>query len=146
MKQGTPHLRGIVIPESELQLSFARSGGPGGQNGNKVETKVTITFDYMASHALSWEQKGRIARHAKVQSCLNADGMIAITSQRHRSQLLNREDAIEKLHELLHEVTRPRKRRIPTKKTKSSERKRVDNKRSRSTTKTKRQKVRSDDD
>lgn len=131
----------ITIPESELRFLFARSGGPGGQNVQKVETKVTVVFDYLASSCLTWEEKGRIGRHATVQSKLDSDGAIAIVSQEHRTQARNREEAIKKLHALLaHALYKPRKR-VPTKKTRSSERRRLQGKRMRSEVKDARRRV-----
>jgi ribosome-associated protein len=67
--------------------------------------------------------------------------VIAITSQAHRSQALNREDAVRKLHELLHQALRPRRKRIPTRKTRSSDRKRLEEKKGRSRSKATRRKV-----
>jgi ribosome-associated protein len=131
----------FTIPEYELAFSFARSGGPGGQNVNKVETKVTVTFDFSNSTALTWEQKGRLGNHPSVVQNLNAEGCIAITSQAHRSQALNREDAIERLHELVRQALRPRRKRIPTRKTKASQRKRVDEKKVRGRSKATRRRV-----
>jgi ribosome-associated protein len=131
----------VTIPEAELEFHFSRSGGPGGQNVNKVETKVTVLFDYVSSKVLSWEQKGRIGGHATIQARLDSDGKIVATSQDHRTQLLNREEAVEKLHVLLDNALYRPKKRIPTRKTGSSERKRLETKRVRSSRKEKRRKV-----
>ncbi len=137
--------RPIQIPESELSFSFARSGGPGGQNVNKVETKVTVSFDFMTSPSLSWEEKGRLGKHAAVQSRLDGDGAIVISSQAHRTQALNKKAAIEKLHELLRLALRKIRKRIPTQKTRSSQRRRLESKRIRKDTKTTRRKVSSEE-
>lgn len=131
----------FAVPESELAFSTARSSGPGGQNVNKVETKVTVTFDYLGSRLLSWEQKGRLGQHPAVLGSLDASGMIAVSSQRHRSQLLNREDAIRKLHELVRQAIRPPKKRIPTKKTRASQRRRLESKKAHGERKAVRRKI-----
>ena len=141
-----PKVRSISIPESELHFSFARSGGPGGQNVNKVETKVTVIFDFATSQSLSWEEKGRLGHHPLVLQTLNSDGAIAITSQAHRSQVLNRADAVQKLHDLLRQALRPKRKRIPTKKTRSSERKRLEGKKVRSKSKATRRRIDSHSD
>jgi ribosome-associated protein len=138
---GMSPARSIAIPESELTFAFARSGGPGGQNVNKVETKVIVAFDFMSSSSLSWEEKGRIGKHPAIQSRLDADGALAVSSQAHRTQALNKRAAIEKLHELLALALRPVRKRIPTKKTRGSQRRRLEGKRLRKDTKVTRRKV-----
>lgn len=131
----------LTIPESQLTFSAARSSGPGGQNVNKVETKVTVTFDYLGSNLLSWEQKGRLGQHPSVLGSLDASGMIAVSSQRHRSQALNREDAIQKLHELVRQAIRLPKKRIPTARTRASQKRRLATKKAHGERKAGRRKV-----
>lgn len=133
--------RTISIPEGELSFSFARSGGPGGQNVNKVETKVTVAFDFLNSPSLTWEEKGRLGKHPLVLQNLNSEGALVVTSQAHRSQALNREEAVKKLHELLRTALRPKRKRIPTKKTRSSDRKRLESKKAHSKSKAARRRV-----
>jgi len=140
----TTHSR-LFIPESELTFSFSRAGGPGGQNVNKVETKVSVSFDFSQSRALSWEQKGRLGQHPAVLARLDAAGAIVVTVQEHRTQAANKRVAVEKLHELLRTALRRPKIRVATKRTRSSQLKRLDSKRSRKTTKAARRKVKLDD-
>jgi ribosome-associated protein len=140
------HRAPLTIPESELTFSFARSRGPGGQNVNKVETKVTVHFDFMSSRSLTEQQKERLSRNREIQARLDADGCIVLTSQEHRTQNLNKKGVIERLHELIALGLQRRKVRIPTKKTRSSERERLEGKRGRSAVKAGRRRVVDRDD
>lgn len=89
----------IAIDQSELAFSFARSGGPGGQNVNKVETAVQLRFDVTHSPSLDDAVKRRLERLAGTR--LTRDGVLVIFSRRHRSQERNREDACQRLVRLI---------------------------------------------
>ena len=119
----------IVIDESELQWEFVRSGGPGGQNVNKVATAVQLRFDVEGSQSLTQEIKERITRIAGRR--MTSDGTLLIKAQRFRSQERNRVDALERLQEIIGEALRKPKRRIRTRPTASSRMQRLESKRKR---------------
>ena len=89
----------IQISESELVFTTSRSSGPGGQNVNKVNTRVTVFFDVAASSALSGAAKSRILRKLATRS--NKAGQLRVVSQKHRTQKANRNAVVERLVELL---------------------------------------------
>jgi len=108
--------KGIFISEDELVFKFSRSSGPGGQNVNKVNTRVTLFFDVPNCEGLSGIQKQRILKRLATRA--NKNGVVRVVSQRHRTQKANRQAALERLVELLTEAikTKPvrKKTKIPT--------------------------------
>ena len=110
-----------------VQFHTSRSGGAGGQHVNKVETKVTVLFDISAATFLSAEDKNRVKK--RLFNRLQADGLLQVTSQATRSQLRNRELALQKLVELLSNALATEKPRKATKPSKAAVQKRLDAKR-----------------
>jgi ribosome-associated protein len=122
----TPH---IDIDESEIDESFVRASGPGGQNVNKLSTAVQLRFDVRRSPSLSGEVRTRLERLAG--SRLTRDGVLVIIAQRHRTQSRNRDDALERLLELIRQAAvRPVPRRA-TRPTKASRERRIEGKKRR---------------
>ena len=103
----------VEISEDELVYRFSRSGGPGGQNVNKVNTRVTLFFDVKGSGAFSEAEKGRILR--RLRSRADKKGVVRVVCQKFRTQSANREGAYERLKELLEEALRKRQVRVKTK-------------------------------
>jgi ribosome-associated protein len=119
--------RSVSLPRSEIDFRFSRSSGPGGQHAQKSDTRVEASFDVEASMALSEAQKRRVV--AKAGPVLRA------VAQDERSQWRNRELATERLVESLRQALKVERRRRPTKPTKASRERRLDQKRRRSDTK-----------
>ena len=111
---------------SELKFSASRSGGPGGQNVNKVNSKVTLKFDVVHSRILSDEEKATILK--ALLSHLTNDGFLILSSQDKRSQLENKEDVIRKFEKLMAKAFTKKKVRKATKPSKSAAAKRITSK------------------
>jgi ribosome-associated protein len=120
----------VTIPEDELFWSFARSGGPGGQNVNKVSSKALLRWNICATTAFSFEAKARLLE--QLGKRITKEGDLLIASQRYRDQARNMEDCRNKLRALLAQALRTVKVRKKTRPTKSSQQRRLTAKKKRS--------------
>lgn len=119
--------RSVSLPVAEIDLRVSRSSGPGGQHANKAETRVEAVFDVLASSALTDAQKRRVVARA--------GPVIRAVAQDERSQLRNKELAIERLVARLTEALRVDRRRVPTTPSQGARERRLDEKRRRGQTK-----------
>ncbi len=128
---------------AEVIISSARSSGPGGQNVNKTNSKAIIHWDFTNTTLLSTDQKARF--EVKFASKFNKDKTLTIQSEETRTLKLNIDHAIHTLMKMIESIWLPPKKRIKTKPTKSSQKERVDKKKSRGDVKSNRKKIRVND-
>jgi ribosome-associated protein len=133
----------VAIDENELRFEFARSSGPGGQNVNKVETKVRLLFDLRTSPSLSAAQKARIRE--KLATRITKDGVLYISSQRHRTREANRKATIERFTDLLAGALTQGEPRVRTRVPKTQRKRRLESKKRRSRKKALRGRPREED-
>jgi len=133
---------GVFLAEGELTFKTSRSGGPGGQNVNKLNTRVMVLFDVAGSPSLSDEHKRQI--RSGLATRMDRHGILRVVSQKHRSQDANRQAAVERLQELLQEALRPKPIRRKTKAPAGAKEERLKAKKHRSAVKQHRQIARED--
>ena len=121
---------GVTVPEDELEVRFARSGGPGGQHVNTSSTKVELRFDLEGTTALDEGDKQRV--RSALANRITKDGVLVLTSSEHRSQARNREAVIARFVTLVSDALRPRAQRRRTRPSAGSRRRRLEAKRRRS--------------
>ena len=135
--------RRIRIPLREFDFQFARSGGPGGQNVNKLNTKAILRWGIERSPNLPEDVRERF--RARFRRRITREGEFVLTSQRFRDQGRNVADCLEKLREMLEEVAAPPKRRRPTKPSRAAKERRLKEKHVQSEKKRSRGRVRGED-
>lgn len=123
----------IELDEREIQEDFVRASGPGGQNVNKVSTAVQLRFDVARSPSLPDPVRARLIALAGRR--LTQDGVLILSAERYRSQRRNRDDALERLIELIREASEVETPRRPTRPTLASKKRRLDSKQRRGETK-----------
>jgi ribosome-associated protein len=119
----------INIDEREIEESFVRASGPGGQNVNKLSTAVQLRFDVRRSPSLAPDVRARLERLAGGR--LTRDGVLVIMAQRHRTQARNRQDALDRLIDLIRRAAVAPIKRRPTKPTRASRERRIEGKKRR---------------
>ena len=116
----------MEIPDDELGFATSRSSGPGGQNVNKVNTRVTVLFDVDRSAALSEEQRELL--YLRLGGRISRAGVLRVVSQRHRTQLANKDAAVERLASLLRDALTEQPERVPVRVPRQAKERRLEEK------------------
>ena len=138
-----PGDKSTVVDVKHLSFQAKRSSGPGGQHVNKVSTAITVSLDLHTYPNFTAWQKGLIRR--RLAGRISREGILRVTSRKHRSQYANRKAALERLQTLISEALTPRRPRVPTKPRRGAIQKRLDQKTRRSRVKQRRRRVGSED-
>jgi ribosome-associated protein len=120
----------LKIPDSELTFRYSRSSGPGGQNVNKVATKVTLLFDLRSSPSLTEDQRTLLEQ--RLANRISKSGILHVTSERHRTRSANQREVVNRFRDLLTDALRERAPRRKTKVPAASKKRRIEAKRRRS--------------
>ena len=136
--------RGLTIPADEISFTFLPSGGPGGQHANRSATKAVVSWNVDTSRVLGPRQKQRIK--ARLRARIDSRGVLRLSSDRHRSQLRNREDVLRRLSELVATALKPVPKRTATKPTAGSRDRRIREKKQRGEIKRARRRPNAGDD
>lgn len=118
MKHGVPVKNGIIIPDSELEITTSRAGGPGGQHVNKSDTRITVRWNVKTTTVLSPEQKERIMRN--LQTRLTSDGDLLVHNSQTRSQQDNKQLALMQLAHIVSKALHVPKKRMATRATQAA--------------------------
>ena len=119
----------ISIPHTEIEIETSRSGGPGGQHVNKTSSRVSLRWNVSQSSALSDEQKQICL--ARLKTRINMAGELVLHVDTFRSQVMNRQYAYKRLHELVNDALKPRKKRIKTRVSQAAQARRINAKKKR---------------
>jgi ribosome-associated protein len=134
--------RFLSVPEEEFAWSFARSGGPGGQNVNKVASKAVLRWDVGKTTSLPADVKARL--RTQQANRITSQGVLILTSQQHRDQERNKQDCLEKLRSMVLQAAATPKKRRPTRPTRGSKERRIQAKKRRATLKSSRRNLPTD--